>query len=91
MQKTPACDPGEDADWHTIDELSFRPADTLHAEQRTALLQDYGAKGGVIRLRVRRAMAFYIAARLGLLSNTPVRFTPEPPTADLIRDLQAAE
>jgi hypothetical protein len=56
----------EDADWHDFIDFEIAPHPALTPAQSSAVALDYGMTGGSIRIRVRRALAFYALKRLGL-------------------------
>ncbi|MES2996548.1 MAG: WYL domain-containing protein [Verrucomicrobiota bacterium] len=56
--------PHEDADWNERETLRLRPHHKLPEEARKAIERDYKMSGGVLTVRVRRAMKGYLLARL---------------------------
>jgi predicted DNA-binding transcriptional regulator YafY len=77
-----------DIDWDTEVTLTFEADRRLLSQQQRTLLRDYGASGRIIKLRVRRAMVYYVAARLGLLKHPVGRLNPLPKTRALLGTLQ---
>lgn len=61
-----------DDDWVEWVSLQLAPHRGLDAPRRESLLQDYGADGDVIELKVRRALLGYVLQRLGV-DTTPDR------------------
>lgn len=55
-----------DEAWESFEELELVPNPNLSEDRRAAVAADYGAKGGVVRLRVRRALLGYTLRHLGL-------------------------
>ena len=58
--------PQEDKDWNQWITLQVRPHHDLSEGQRKAVERDYGMRGGVLKIKVRKAMEGYLRERLGL-------------------------
>lgn len=58
--------PERDDDWEEIVTLRVRANQRLGPERVRAVERDFGMSGGVLKLRVRRAMEGYLRDRLGL-------------------------
>jgi len=58
--------PEDDRDWQAFLALKIAPHPKLTPAQARAIALDYGMKGGVAVIRVRRAVLFYALRRLGL-------------------------
>ncbi len=84
--------PGEpasaDREWVTMAKLTFRVNRSLLTQQQLTLLRDFGAQRGVITLQVRRAMIFYVAARLGILRYPIGWLLARTETRQLLRQLR---
>lgn len=67
--------PAPDAAWEKRTSLTVRPAATLDAEQRAAVVQEFGMKNETLTLTVREAMRQYLEKQLGLADSDggPVR------------------
>jgi hypothetical protein len=74
----------KDTDWVTMETLTFEADRRFLSQQQRTLLKDYGGRGGTIRLRVRRAMIYYVASRLGLLKHPTGWLLPRGPTKSLL-------
>lgn len=61
-----AADPNDDIEWTTLVELNIVPHPGLGTPQRAAIEHDFGMKDGVLRLKARLALAFYLIMRLNL-------------------------
>lgn len=55
--------------WHEIFQLWIAPHPSLSPSQQSVVAQDYGMADGKCSIPVRYAMLFYVAKRLGLLSE----------------------
>lgn len=58
-----------DWSWHEMFELLIAPHPALTSSQQSVVAKDYRMKDGKCSMRIRYAMLFYVAKRLGLLSN----------------------
>ena len=58
--------PRADEDWNAIVTLKVRPHRSLSPLQKQAVELDYGMTGGMLKIKVRKAMEEYLRARLGL-------------------------
>ena len=58
--------PQQDKDWTQWISLQVRPHHELSDGQRKSVERDYGMRGGVLKLKVRKAMEGYLRERLGL-------------------------
>lgn len=56
-----------DRDWHETVELTIAPHPKLESHQRKAIEADYGMTDGRLVLSCRRAIAYYLRRRLGLI------------------------
>jgi hypothetical protein len=56
----------DDIEWLTLVELNIVAHPDLNAPQQSAIEHDFGMKDGVLRLKTRLALAFYLIARLNL-------------------------
>ena len=68
--------PAKDKDWETFTTLKVTANPKLTAEQRKAVERDYAMAGGVLRIKVRKAMEGYLRDRLGIAmadGKMPVR------------------
>jgi len=74
----------EDALWHTFLQLPVGPHPDLKPGQRAAVEKDYGMVDGMLKLKVRKAMLFYVLKRLGLLQDA----TKADPHSQHIVDLR---
>lgn len=63
--------PRPDTDWETFETLRLRPWSGLTETQRQAIELDYGMKGGEVRIRVRRALRYYLVQHLRLEAAGP--------------------
>lgn len=57
----------DDRDWHELVEIVVAPHPGLAPYQRAAIEADYGMTDGRLALRCRRAVAYYLRRRLGLI------------------------
>lgn len=84
--------PGEplsgDLEWSTFVTLAFEVDKGFLTQQQRTLFRDYGARGGVIKLHVRRAMVYYVAAQLGLLRHPTGWLQPRAKTRTLLSELK---
>jgi hypothetical protein len=58
--------PSDDIEWVTLVELNIVAHPALDKVQRSAIEHDFGMKEGILRLKTRLALAFYLIARLNL-------------------------
>ncbi|MEI6606531.1 MAG: WYL domain-containing protein [Verrucomicrobiota bacterium] len=58
--------PHEDLDWTQWVTIQIRPHHDLSEGQRKAVERDYAMRGGVLKVKVRKAMEGYLRERLGL-------------------------
>jgi len=61
-----ALPPREDSDWKQWVTVQIRPHHALSEGQRKAVERDYAMRGGVLKVKVRKAMEGYLRERLGL-------------------------
>ncbi len=67
-------DPTNDIEWNTIVEMKIVAHPALDATQRSAIERDYGMKNGLLVVKTRAALSFYLIRRLNLdLSDEVVR------------------
>ncbi len=65
-------DPTNDVEWNTILELKIIAHPALDEAQRSAIERDYGMTNGVLAIKARAALSFYLIRRLNLdLDNVP--------------------
>ncbi len=72
--------PKKDKDWQTIITLKVAPHPDLDAARRRAVELDYAMSGGLLKLKVRKAMEGYLRSRLGIAmagGGTPVSLLRE--------------
>lgn len=55
-----------DDEWEDIVEVRLRPCSHLSAEQKAAVRLEYGLNDGVLSMRIRKALNFYVDRRWGL-------------------------
>ena len=75
-----AAQPMVDEAWQEWVTLRLRPHQELSAEQRKTVERDYAMRNGVLKLKVRKAMAGYLRGRLGLAmadGSQPLRLLEE--------------
>jgi len=65
-----------DDDWVETGGLKLAPHSGLDAPRRESLLLDYGANGGIIEVKVRRALLGYMLQRLGVDTTPDHRLNP---------------
>jgi len=58
--------PSDDIEWLTLVELNIVAHPDLGDAQRSAIERDFGMRDGVLRLKTRLSLAFYLIARLNL-------------------------
>ena len=64
----------DDTEWEEFLEIKLKPHHDLTANQRRAIELDYGiASGGVLTLRVRKAMEFYLKHHLKIVTENESR------------------
>lgn len=63
----------EDQDWKTEITLEIGPHPELSETQAKVIALDYGMSGGTAKIRVRRALLYYVLKRLGLDTDPKMR------------------
>lgn len=64
---------GEDVDWNTEVTLEIGPHPDLSASQQQVVALDYGMRGGLAKIKVRKALLYYALKRLGLDTSPSAR------------------
>jgi WYL domain len=82
-----ASDPENDIEWQRYVTLSLKPNPGLSEDQIAAVRHDYGFKGEILSLTVRRALSFYVKRSLRL-DLDPVSITPQHQHLILVRETQ---
>ncbi len=80
---------GSDQDWEEFITLSFRPSAHLAETAQKGLAADFAAHDRKLVVHVRRALSFYVAARLGVLRFGPARWRPDRRSAAFIESLKS--
>lgn len=82
----PAMDASQDRAWHEFVDVILAPNPKLSASQQQAIADDYEMSDGTCRLRVRRALLYYLNRRLRLDFDVTVADPAENPLVVLNRD-----
>lgn len=65
-------DPTNDVEWNTVVEMKIIPHPALDEAQRSAIEHDYGMTNGLLTVKTRAALSFYLIRQLNLdLDNIP--------------------
>ncbi|MER8395419.1 WYL domain-containing protein [Mesorhizobium sp. M1340] len=65
--------PDTDTDWHELVTLEIGPHPGLSEDQKKVIALDYGMRGGMTQIKVRRALLYYALKRLGLDTDPAAR------------------
>lgn len=65
----------KDTDWETFTEIKLKPHKSLSVHQKKALELDYGiGRNGVLKLKVRKAMEFYLKHHLKVVTDDAAQY-----------------
>ncbi len=76
-----------DADWQEHVTLEIGPHPELSENQKSVIALDYGMRGGMARIKVRRALLYYALKRLGLDTDPSARKPHEQQIVLINRDI----
>ncbi|RWO03311.1 MAG: WYL domain-containing protein [Mesorhizobium sp.] len=65
--------PDADAEWNELVTLEIGPHPDLSEDQKRVIALDYGMRGGMTQIKVRRALLYYTLKRLGLDTDPAAR------------------